>query len=155
MARTEDLEPLLAGVADVEIGGRPPLGGAVDLVLTVSASEVRLTGPGLDVTAAHQGVRPGLAEAINDVRRARTRVTGLRGAPAEAVAEEVSLRRVGALLASSFLPGPVADGIKDVLGRAEAEHVPVRVGVAAGDLTSLPWETLPDPALGLPLALHP
>ncbi|MGH4026586.1 MAG: CHAT domain-containing protein, partial [Pseudonocardiaceae bacterium] len=155
VARTEDLEPLLSGVVEIEVGGRPPLGEAVDLVLTVSDTEVRLTGGGQDVTAAHRGVRPGLAEAINDVRRARTRLAGLRGAAAEAVAEKVSLRRAGTLLAESFLPGPVRDGLTDVLRRAEAEHVPVRLGVAAGRLTLLPWETLPDPLSHRPLALHP
>ncbi len=153
VARTEDLEPLLAGLAPVEVGGRPPLGDAVDLVLTVSATEVTLTGAGLDVAAAHQGVTPGLAEAINDVQRARTRLSGLHGTATGAVAHEVSLRRVGALLAKSFLPGPVADGMADVLRQAQAEHVPVQVGIAAGDWTWLPWETLP--VLGRPLALHP
>jgi hypothetical protein len=86
VARTEQREALLAGVVDVEVGGRAPLGGAVDLVLTVSETEVRLHGGGVDVTAAHRGVRPGLAEAINDVRRARTQVGGMRGAPVDVVA---------------------------------------------------------------------
>jgi len=96
---------------------------------------VRLHGGGVDVTTAHRGVRPGLVEAINDVRRARTRVGGLRGTPTDVLASEVSLRRAGMLLAESFLPGPDSEVMADVLRRAEAGHVPVRVGVAADRLT--------------------
>jgi hypothetical protein len=62
------------------------VGGAVDLVLTVSETRVRLHGGGVDVTAAHRGVRPGLAEAINDGRRAQIRMGGMRGAPVDVVA---------------------------------------------------------------------
>ena len=51
-----------------------PLAGPVDLLLTVTADRVRLTGPGIDVAADHGGVRPGLAEAVNETRRARARV---------------------------------------------------------------------------------
>jgi hypothetical protein len=107
------------------------------------------------VTTAHRGVRPGLVEAINDVRRARTRVGGLRGAPTDVLASEVSLRRAGVLLAESFLPGPLCEAMADVLHLAEAEHVPVRVGIAAEGLTWLPWEALPDPVSDRPLRCNP
>ena len=59
VARTEDLLPLLAGIATVSMPRRP-LAGPVDMLLTVTAGQVRLTGPGGDVAAPHDGVRAGL-----------------------------------------------------------------------------------------------
>ncbi len=57
--------PLLAGIAEVPVMQRPPTATApVDLLLTVTGERVRLTGPRVDVSAAHGGVRPGLAEAV-------------------------------------------------------------------------------------------
>ncbi len=75
VARTEDLAVLLDGLADVQVE-QASLGGPVDLVLAVTADRVRLTGPGIDVSAGHGGVRAGLAEAVNEVRRARARGPG-------------------------------------------------------------------------------
>ena len=43
---------------------------------------------------------------------------------------EMSLRRAGELTAESFLPGPVGEALRDALVRAEAKHVPVRIGIA-------------------------
>ena len=65
VARTEDLLLLLDGIADVGFW-QPPLAGAVDVLLTVTAAEVRLTCAGINVSARHGGVRPGLAEAVYD-----------------------------------------------------------------------------------------
>ena len=50
-----------------------PLAGPVDLVLTVTGGQVRLAGGGVDASAGHGGVRAGLAEAVNEARRARDR----------------------------------------------------------------------------------
>ena len=41
--------------------------------LAVTEQKVRLTGMRIDVSAEHGGVRAGLAEAVNEVRRARAR----------------------------------------------------------------------------------
>lgn len=158
VVRTEDLLPLLAGLAEVEVAGAP-LTGAVDLLLAVDATQVRLTGAGIDVRAAHGGVRPGLAAALDDVRRARARAGTIRTEPAGGLgAVSVSMRRAGQLLAESFLPGPVADALAGVLRRAQASWHPVRLGIqldpSAAGWAQLPWEALPDPVSGLPLALH-
>ena len=55
VARTESLQPLLTGVAEVAVGGQLPLGEVVELVLTVSGTHVRLCGAGVDVSAAMVG----------------------------------------------------------------------------------------------------
>jgi Tetratricopeptide repeat len=84
VARTEDLLPLLDGIVDVGFR-QPPVAGAVDVLLRVTAAEVELTGAGLSVRAGHGGVRPGLAEAVRDSRRARARA-GLAARAQAAVA---------------------------------------------------------------------
>ncbi|MEV6441160.1 tetratricopeptide repeat protein [Amycolatopsis sp. NPDC051716] len=160
VARTEDVERLLADVADVTVDGAPDLGEAVDLVLSVTETEVRLTGPGTSVVASHRGVSPGLVAALGDVRRARARAGAVdRTITSDAERAEsmgaVSLRRAGQLLAESFLPGPVADALARMVRRATAEHVPVRIGVDAPGWPGLPWEALPDPESSRPLALCP
>lgn len=156
VARVEDLVPLLAGLANVDVAGRPAWGEAVDVVLAVSETAVRLVGGGVEVSAGHGGVGPGLVAAVGDVRRARSRLGGLRAAPvADAAAVGVSLRRVGVLLAQALVPAAVAAGLVRVLDRAESEHVPVRLGVVAGGVGWLPWEALSDPRSGRPLALDP
>ena len=156
VARTEDLLPLLDGVAEVQVH-KTRLQAPVDVVLTVTPDQVRLTGPGIEVTAAHGGVRSGLAEAINEVRRGRA-----RQAPAERQLDQagaaggiMAMGRVSRLLGESFLPEPVMSGLGQLLDAATADHQPVRLGldIAAG-LAGLPWESLPGPG-GLPLALHP
>ena len=127
-------------------------------MLTVTADRVRLAGAGLDVSAEHGGVRPGLAEAVNETRRDRSPA----GLPARAEAEapvaagELPLGRAGRLLGESFLPGPVADELARVLAAAERAHQPVRLGLAVPpELAGLPWEALPGPDGRGPLALHP
>ena len=157
VARTEDLAALLAGIADVTMR-QPPLASLVDLLLTVTADRVRLTGPGLDVAAAHGGVRSGLAEAVNETRRSRARVSlPVRGLAATQVsAGELSLSRATRLLGESFLPGPVLSELGKVLAAAERAHQPVRLGLAVPPgLGGLPWEALPSPDGRGPLALHP
>jgi tetratricopeptide (TPR) repeat protein len=156
VARTEDLAPLLAGFTGVTLE-EPSYADAVDLVFTVTLDQVRLTGPGVDVSAAHGGVRPGLLEAAEEVRRSRARAGLTRSAAAaEAQPGKLALSRAGRLLAESFLPEPVAAGLKHVLNQATQAHVPVRVGLAvAPELAGLPWEALPEPAGQRPLALHP
>jgi tetratricopeptide (TPR) repeat protein len=157
VTRTEDLTPLLDGLADVT-AEQAPLAGPVDLILTVTGEKVRLTGPGIDLSAAHGGVRVGLAEAVNEVRRARARA-GLpvrTQAEAEGPLGELSLARAGQLLGESFLPGPVAAELGKVLAAAERAHQPVRLGLAVEPgLLGLPWEALPSPDGRGPLALHP
>ena len=156
VARAEDLAVLLAGLSTVELAGPPPLAEAAALVLSVDETTVRLRGAGVDVAAAHAGVWPGLVNAIDDVRRARARAGMARAEPvvAEPGGAPVSMRRAGELLAESFLPGPVADALAGVLRRAGAASMPVLLGVDAPGFSSLPWEALPDPVSGAPLALH-
>ena len=156
VARTENLTALLGGITDVPMQA-VSYAGPVDLLLTVTADRVRLTGPGTDACAGHGGVRPALAEAVNEARRARARV----GLPVRTQAEtraqprEQSLGRAGRLLGESFLPGPVGGGLGKVLAAAERAHQPVRFGLAVPpELAGLPWECLPGPG-GRPLALHP
>ncbi|GAA4250250.1 hypothetical protein GCM10022255_038010 [Dactylosporangium darangshiense] len=130
------------------------------MALTVSDSVVRLTGADVDVSAPHGGVRHGLRSALQDVRLERTRRGGV-AVVREVEAEPggapglVSLRRAGELLAESFLPAPVAEALRGLLERATRDFVALRIGVDAPGLAALPWEALPDPVDGLPLALHP
>ena len=157
VARTEDLAALLDGIADVTMQ-QAPLAGPVDLLLTVTDDQVRLTGPGDRRVRGHGGVRSGLAEAVNEARRSRARVSlPVRGqAEAQAPAGELPLGRAGRLLGESFLPGPVADELGKVLAAAERAHQPVRLGLAVPpELAGLPWEALPSPDGRGPLALHP
>jgi tetratricopeptide (TPR) repeat protein len=158
VARTEYLEHLLSGIAPVEIQ-RPALGAAVDLLLTVSDHDVRLTGPGgLNAVGAHRGAGPGLISAVDEVRRARAGFSGaLRGDAVTGVGvASVALGRAGGLLAESFLPEPVANELTGVLTRAQAQHVPVRIGMEiVPPWTALPWEALADPRGGRALALNP
>ncbi|ROP41857.1 tetratricopeptide repeat protein [Saccharothrix texasensis] len=63
----------------------------------------------------------------------------------------------GYLLAASFLPGRVPEVLAKVLRKAEKNSTVVRIGIEVADdsaLSRLPWEALPDPVSGQPLALH-
>ncbi|MEV0360262.1 tetratricopeptide repeat protein [Nocardia sp. NPDC050697] len=159
VARIEDLHPLLDGLTTIEVTGPPPLDAAVDLVLSVTDTQVRLHGRNLDITAGHAGVKPGLANALFDVRRERSR----RGADTRTLLDDtgvdagigtVSLRYAGQLAAESFLPEPVSAALAKVLAEAGAADVPVRVGIEPGPYGEIPWEALPAPGSGQPLALH-
>ncbi len=157
VARTEDLLPLLVGVATVSMP-RQPLAGPVDLLLTVTAGQVRLTGPGGDVTASHDGIRAGLAEAVNEMRRSQGRagLAARTGTDTQLPAEGAALGRAARLLAASFLPEPVAAELGRVLAAAGRAHQPVRLGLdVPPGLAGLPWEALPRPDGRGPLALHP
>jgi tetratricopeptide (TPR) repeat protein len=157
VARTEDLLPLLEGITGVTMR-QVPYAGPVDLVLGVDRDRARLTGAGIDVSAGHGGVSAGLAEAVNEGRRARARVTlaARSQAGAEERAEQEALGRASRLLSASFVPAPVAKELGRVLAAAERAHQPVRLGLAVPpELAGLPWEALAVPETGQPLALHP
>jgi hypothetical protein len=157
VARTEDLVVLLNGIADVTMW-QAPLAGPVDLLLTVTANRIQLTGPGIDVAADHSGVRPGLGEAVHETRRSRDLVSlPVRSETQTKVAAgELALGRAARLLGESFLPGPVLSQLAKVLAAAERAHQPVRFGLAVPpELAGLPWEALPSPDGRGPLALHP
>jgi len=157
VARTEDLATLLDGTAEVTMR-QPPLAGPVDVLLTVTGDRVQLTGPSIEVAADHGGVRAALAEAVNETRRSRARVSVPVRAQAETQvpAGELSLGRGARLLGESFLPGPIAAELERVLAAAERAHQPVRFGLAVPpELAGLPWEALPSPDGRGPLALHP
>jgi len=155
VARCERLATLCDGIAPIALADPAHPAAAIDLVLEIGDTDVRLTGPGLDVCAEHKGVRPGLANAVYDVRRARA----LAGSRATAQAEgpppgELALDPAGRLLAESFLPEPISKALAATLARAEAAHQAVRLGVAyPKELAGLPWEALPDPRSSRPLAL--
>ncbi len=158
VARTERLELLLPEGSGVQVAAGFRAQEGADLVLSVSEDGVRLHGSGVDVSAAHRGVSPGLANAVDDVRRRRATIGGPRGGAVDAgvAAGSLALRDAGRLLGESFLPVPVADGLRSVLVGAEAQHAVVRVGVeVAGPLSRLPWEALADPVDGRPLCLVP
>ena len=157
VVRTEDLTVLLDGIAAVTMR-QPPPAGPVDLLLTVTADRVGLTGPGIEVAAEHSGVRPGLTEAVNEMRRSRAQVCLPINSHVGTLtpASDLPLSRAGQLLGESFLPGLVADKLKNVLAAAVQAHQPVRLGLAVpSELTKLPWEALPSPDGRGPLALHP
>ena len=100
----------------------------------MTGGQVRLSGGGADASAGHGGVRAGLAEAVNEARRARGRaglpVRDLAGAPAGG--GELPVARAGRLLAESFLPGPVAAALETTAGGggAGASAGPGRAGGA-------------------------
>jgi len=157
VVRTEDLAALLNGVTAIAVK-ELLMAGPVDLLLTVAESTVQLTGTGLNVIADHGGVRPGLLEAVQEMRRSRSR-SGLAvraEGEAQMLVSDLPLERAGRLLGESFLSKPVAEGLGRVLAAAEREHQPVRLGLAVpAQLAGLPWETLPVPDGRGPLALHP
>ena len=155
VARTEDLVALLAGIADIAVA-EPAQVGPVDLLLSVTTDRVRLTGRGIDVAADHGGVRSGLADAVNETRRARVGLSA-RARPATAMpVGDLALVRITRLLGESFLPEPVLSNMAQVLAAAERANQPVRLGLAVPpELTGLPWEALPRPDGRGPLALHP
>ncbi len=159
VARSESLGALCEGLTSLAIEGSG-LSGAVELVLSIDATDVRLSGGEVDVSAPHSGVRPGLAGAVDDVRRARARVGASRSkapaATAEPGAGEVAFDRAGQMLAESFLAPPVAEALAGAVARVERLHQGLRVGVVCdGSLARLPWEALPSPGGGGPLALLP
>ena len=157
VTRTENLVPLLADVADAPMK-HVSYSGPVDLTVAVTEDRVRLTGPGIDVSADHGGVRPGLAEAVNETRRVRARVsrTVRDRAQTQVTADGLSLGRAARLLGESFLPEPVLRELGAVLAAAERAHQSVRLGLAVPpELAGLPWEALPGPDGRGPLALHP
>ena len=157
VARTEDLAVLLANMAEVTMS-RVPLAAPVDLLLTIDTERVRLSAGSADISAPHGGVRPGLAEAVNEARRARARIGQVLAAPLPVgeLAGDLSLARAGLLLGESFLPGPVAAELTRLLAEAEQAYQPVRLGLTvAPELAWLPWEALPRPDGRGPLALHP
>ncbi len=141
-------------------------GAGLNVTLSVTGGRVRLVGAGVDVSAAHRGVGQGLRNALHDVRRERTGVAGLSvrdedvaagrdGASAGDRPGLVSLRRAGELLAESFLLEPVSTRLAELVRRAERDHVALRIALNVPGLSGLPWEALPEPVSGRPLALHP
>lgn len=121
----------------------------MNLTLTITGDRVELTGPGVSAAARHDGVRPGLANAIREVRLQRTGIGISVGAPGE----RSSSARAGRLLAESFLPEPVATELAEALRRAAG---PVWLALAVTpELAWLPWEAMSSPLTSQPLALHP
>jgi tetratricopeptide (TPR) repeat protein len=158
IARTEQLEPLCAGLAEIDLG-RSAATEALDLTLEVTTELVSLRGSDRpDATGCPAGLSGALVGAIDDVRRARARVGGTRQqAHAElARGEHGGLARAGRLLAEAFLPDEVRLALDEALSRAERGNQAVRIGIVCdGDLARLPWEALVDLRTGRPLSLHP
>jgi tetratricopeptide (TPR) repeat protein len=157
VARCERVEALCSeiGVPELE---RIGLVGALDVMLRVDDRRVWLSGGGVDVSEEHAGVSPGLAGAINEVRRARARVGSSREPPSGVrdAGGEVAMDRAGRLLGESFLPAKLAGALSERLDRAKRAHQPLQLGIeCAGELARLPWEALPDPRTGGALALDP
>ncbi|MGQ0778562.1 MAG: trypsin-like peptidase domain-containing protein [Pseudonocardiales bacterium] len=157
VARVENLAPLLAGLAPVTVAKRRRA-SATELILAIDHNRVRLSGSGVDVAAEHRGVSAALAEAVQNLAEARARLTTRRQQDTTVITpgSPPTPHAVGLLLAESFLPAPVADALAGVITRAESSWEPVRLGVVVGgELGALPWEALPVPGAGRPLALHP
>jgi tetratricopeptide (TPR) repeat protein len=158
VTRIEDLTPLLDGVIDIILQPEDRVQPA-DLLMVVTNERVRLTGPGFEVAVRHNGIRPSLAEAVNEARRSRARV-GLGKHAEEQTRARVPhselLGRAARLLGESFLPEPILGEIAKALSEAERMNQSVRMGlVVSPELASLPWETLPSPNDHGALALHP
>ncbi len=158
VARSERLQALCEGVAPVALEAAP-VREPIDLLLTVDATQVRLTGGDIDVRADHGDVSPGLANAVDETRRARANAGARREIADDIRAQPgtVALDRAGRLLTRSFLPDPVAAALAGRLDRAEAAHQPLRLGIACAEarFERLPWEALADPRTEGPLALRP
>ncbi len=159
VARSERLGALCDGRAEVVVE-EPPLTGALDLVLSVDAQRVRLSGGSIDASASHADVRPELFAAIDDVRRTRARVPDSRerqrAETAIPATGELALERAGRMLAESFLRAPIREALAAAITRAESAHQGLHVGVTcSGAHQRLPWEALASPAGGGPLALSP
>jgi len=159
VARTEDLVPLLAGLGEVSMARRG-WAGAAELTLSVTGTEVRLRGSGLEANGPHGGITPALADAMRGLRAGRVQPAGPRGQDLAddvlPLAVEATPAAVGRLLAEAFLPGPVAAALGEVVADAERRWAPVRLGIeVAGELQGLPWEALALPGTLTPLALHP
>ena len=156
VARTERL-PVLAGAhATVTIAhDQPPAG--IDLVIDATRDRVRLSGAGVEVSAPKPPVPAALDRALASICRARARAGATRdGATALLSPEAVALDRAGGLLAETFLPDALSGPLTACLDRAEAGHEPLHIGIVCDDdLDRLPWEALPDPRGGTPLALNP
>jgi hypothetical protein len=158
IARSERLQALCEGVVPVALHAAPVV-EPIDLVLSVGATQVRLAGGDVDVRADHGGVSPGLANAVDETRRARANAGGRREVSDDIRAQpgSVALDRAGRLLSQSFLPDPIAAALAERLDRAEAAHQPLRLGIACAEarFERLPWEALADPRTEGPLALRP
>ena len=147
VARTEDLAALLDGITEVTMSG-PPLAGPVDLLLTVTADQVRLTGPGSMCRPAHGGCA-----------RAWPRRSTRRGGPGRGSARSSPRRRQAAgwpgscrwrgragCWVSRSCPARSRPSWARCWRAAERAHQPVRLGLAVPpELAGLPWEALPGP----------
>jgi tetratricopeptide (TPR) repeat protein len=155
VARTENLAGLLRGLAEFSMTTRART-GPVEVTLSVDATEVRLSGPVGEVSAAHGGVPARLVEAMRGLRRTRSGSSwGQRGTDVGLGVAATAIE-VGVLMAAVFLPDPIAEALAELIADAQARHAPIRLGIdAAGQLSGLPWEALALPDGGGPVALHP
>ncbi|HZN18259.1 MAG TPA: CHAT domain-containing protein [Micromonosporaceae bacterium] len=130
-------------------------GNAVDLVLEVDDTTVRLVGSGQPVVGPHGGISVALADAVNRLQRARTYLAGTRDAVAVDSGPVVQANTVvGRLLGEELLPAPVAAALGEAVAGAHAQGAALRLGVqATGEVARLPWETLWLPAAAQPLCL--
>jgi tetratricopeptide (TPR) repeat protein len=162
ITRSEDVRALLRGTVDIQLEFPPLSADSFDLTLAVGDSQVRLFGSQLDVSAQHQGITPGLQSALSEVHRERARAASLASTrtnphqmPFGDSVETFSLRRAGELAGESFLPSKLSLKLASLLEEATRRHQPLRLGIDPGSFGSVPWEAIPDPVTGKPLALHP
>ena len=140
VTRSEDVQALLRGTVDVLLETPPSTPESFDLTLVVDDSEVRLLGPQVDVSARHQGITPGLQNALGEVYRERARAastspsrTSPHDMPATDHVEIFSLRRAGELAGESFLPSTLSLKLAQLLREAVRLHQPMRIGVDPGN----------------------
>ncbi|WP_431896744.1 tetratricopeptide repeat protein [Micromonospora haikouensis] len=129
--------------------------------LWIAPGHVKLqTGHG-ETTALHRGRTDGIRNALEDLRRSRTRHLRIgRHDDDERRTVSELLRTTAGLLAEEFLPAAPASALTGAIDRAEAEGAPLRLGLMlADDLVAagwsrFPWEAMPEPRSGIPLGLH-
>lgn len=162
VTRSEDAQALLRDIANVHLDSAELSPNSFDLTLTVDISEVRLKGAHIDISAYHQGLTPGLRNTLAEVNRERARAASTSSTrtlphhiPNSDPAEIFSLRRAGELAGESFLLPNLSFKLAELLREAVQLHQPVRIGIDPGPFGAVPWEAIPEPVTGQPLALHP
>jgi tetratricopeptide (TPR) repeat protein len=158
VARTEPLTWLMRDVGLAEPAPTRESQSPLDVKLTVSEDLVVLTSSdGREAAGRPLRHSDGLRNAIDELQRGRA----LAGTSSRLHGEDrdfaaLTLNRLGNRLAEAFLPSAVTELLATLLTDANRTGPPLRLGVfVSGELARLPWEALPSPANGQPLALIP
>ena len=125
------------------------MGRAAELTLSVTDTEVRLRGAGLEVSGLHAGRDRRWLMRCGACGRAGSswRACAARTWPTTpAVGGACDAGGGGAAAGGGVLAGPVAAALGEVIADAERRWAPVRLGIdVPGELRALPWEALAVP----------